>query len=70
MAKRRTKKATAKNMGFKQILVSLGILFSVFLFIIKLFIRHTSWVEVFTPISIALFIVFLISVVKTAVRKI
>ncbi|SEB20688.1 hypothetical protein [Pedobacter hartonius] len=70
MAKRRTRKAAAKKMGFKQVIVSLAILFSAVLFIIKIFIGSVGWFEVFAPIIIAFVIVFLLSAIKAGIRKI
>lgn len=68
MAKRRTKKT--KQRGFKEILILLGMLFSSILFIIKIFIGRIGWLEVFAPVIIVFLILFLLSVLKTAVRKV
>jgi len=67
MAKRRTRKT--KQRGFKEILVLLGMLFSSILFIIKSIFRSIGWLEVFAPVVIVFLILFLLSVLKTAVRK-
>jgi len=68
VAKRRTKKT--KQRGFKEILILLGMLFSSILFIIKIFIGRIGWLEVFAPVIIVFMILFLLSVLKTAVRKV
>ena len=68
MAKRRTKKT--KQKGFKEILILLGMLFSSILFIIKIIIGRIGWLEVFAPVIIVFLILFLLSVLKTALRKV
>lgn len=70
MAKRKTKKTTANQTGLKQALILLGITFSGILFIIKLVTGGVGWFEVFAPVVIAFFIVFLLSVMKSILRKI
>ena len=65
MAKRRTKQT-----GIKQILISLGILFSAILFIIKVITGGIGWLEVFAPVIIAFLIIFLLSAIKAALRKV
>jgi hypothetical protein len=70
MAKRKTKKTTANQTGLKQTLILLGIIFSSVLFIIKLVTGRVGWFEVFAPVVIAFFIVFLLSVMKSILRKI
>lgn len=68
MAKRRTRKT--KQRGFKEILILLGVLFSCILFIIKIIFGRIGWLEVFAPVIIIFLILFLLSVLKTAVRKV
>ncbi|MCX2483763.1 hypothetical protein [Pedobacter sp. MR2016-24] len=70
MAKRRTKKTTAHQTGFKKAVISLGILFSVILFLIKIITGSMGWFEVFAPVLIAFFILFMLSVLRTVLRKI
>jgi uncharacterized membrane protein YjjP (DUF1212 family) len=70
VAKRRTKKITTKGRSFKEVLVLLGILFSAILFMIKVITGGMGWFEVFTPVLIAFFIIFLLSVLKAAVRRV
>ncbi|WP_157263145.1 hypothetical protein [Pedobacter sp. R20-19] len=68
MAKRRTRKT--KQKGFKEILILLGMLFSCILFVIKIIFGRIGWLEVFAPVLIVFLILFLLSVLKTAVRKV
>jgi len=68
VAKRRTKKT--KQRGFKEILILLGMLFSSILFIIKIIIGRIGWLEVFAPIVTIFCILFILSVLKTALRKV
>ncbi|WP_025142199.1 hypothetical protein [Pedobacter jeongneungensis] len=68
MAKRRTRKT--KQRGFKEILILLGMLFSCILFIIKIIFGRIGWLEVFAPVIVVFLILFLLSVLKTAVRKV
>jgi glucan phosphoethanolaminetransferase (alkaline phosphatase superfamily) len=70
VAKRRTKKITTKGRSLKEVLILLGILFSAILFIIKVITGGIGWLEVFAPVLITFFIVFLLSVLKTALRKV
>lgn len=70
MAKRRTKKTTTKGRSLKEVLILLGILFTAILFMIKMIAGGIGWFEVFTPVLIAFFIVFLLSVLRTALRKV
>lgn len=70
MAKRRTKKIIAKGRSLKEVLILLGVLFSAILFMIKVIIGGIGWFEVFTPVLIAFFIVFLLSVLKAVLRKV
>ena len=65
MAKKRTKQT-----GVKQILISLGILFSAILFIIKVITGSIGWLEVFAPVIIAFLLIFLLSALKAALRKV
>jgi len=68
VAKRRTRKT--KQKGFKEILILLGMLFSCILFVIKIIFGRIGWLEVFAPVLIVFLILFLLSVLKTAVRKV
>lgn len=70
MAKRKSKKTTANQTSIKQVLISLGILFSTILFLIKVITGSVGWLEVFAPVVIAFFIVFLLSALKTIIRKV
>jgi len=45
-------------------------LFSSILFMIKIIIGRIGWLEVFAPVIIVFLILFLLSVLKTAVRKV
>ncbi|WP_316839830.1 hypothetical protein [Pedobacter gandavensis] len=67
MAKRRSKK---NRIGFNRVLISLGILFTAILFIIRVIFGTVSWFEVFAPVIIAFFIVFLLTALKSALRKV
>lgn len=67
MAKRKNKK---NRIGFNQVLISLGILFTSMLFIIKMIIGRIGWFEVFTPVMIAFFIIFLLNTLKSILRKV
>ncbi|WP_442591222.1 hypothetical protein ACSBL2_08315 [Pedobacter sp. AW31-3R] len=70
MAKRRSKKATARSGSLKKTVVSLGILFSIILFIIKIITGSVGWFEVFTPVVIAFFIVFVLFAIRAVLHKI
>jgi len=70
VAKRKIKKTTTNQTGIKQALISLGILFSVILFLIKIITGSVGWLEVFAPVMIAGFIVFLLNGLKAMLRKI
>lgn len=45
-------------------------LFSCILFIIKIIFGRIGWLEVFAPVIIVFLILFLLSVLKAAVRKV
>lgn len=68
MAKRRTRKT--KQSRFKEILILLGMLFSGILFTIKIIFGRIGWLEVFAPVIIVFLILFLLSVLKNALRKV
>jgi len=70
VAKRRTKKTAAHQTGFKKAVISLGILFSMILFLIKIIAGSIGWFEVFAPVLIAFFILFLLSLLRMVLRKI
>ena len=69
MAKRKTRKASSQKMSFKQVIVLLGILFSVLLFMIKTLTGRTGWFEIFTPVLIAFAIVFVLSGIQIVLKK-
>lgn len=57
-------------MGIKTVLISLGILFSVILFLIRLVTDGIGWFEVFAPVLITFLLIFLLSALRTVMRKI
>ena len=65
MAKRKNKKR-----DFKTIIVSLGILFSIILFVVKIIFGSVGWLSVFAPVIFAFLIVFLLAVLKDTIKKI
>lgn len=65
MAKRRAKKRDVKT-----VLISLGILFTVIMFVVKLIGGNIGWFEVFAPLLIAFFIAFIISALKTMLNRV
>ena len=69
MAQRRRKKTSVYQAGINQVVILLGVLFSAVLFIIKLITGGVGWFQIFTPVLIAFFVVFLLSVLKTALKK-
>lgn len=70
MAKRKTKKTTTNQTGIKQVLISLGILFSATLFIVRFIAGGIGLFEVFAPVLIAFLLVFLLSVLRSILRKV
>ncbi len=70
MAKRRTTKSRTKKREVKTVLISLGIVFSIIMFVVKLIGGSIGWFEVFAPLLIAFFIVFVISILKTVLNKV
>jgi hypothetical protein len=70
MAKRRNKRVSRSRTGFKWVLISLGITFSAILFILKILTGNVGWLQVFYPVVIAFFIIFLLSVFKAMLKKI
>jgi len=69
VAQRRRKKTSVYQAGINEVVILLGLLFSAVLFIIKVITGSVSWFEIFTPVIIAFLIVFLLSVLKTTLRK-
>ena len=65
MAKRKNKKK-----DFKTVIISLGILFSVILFVLKIIFGSVGWLSVFAPVIFAFLIVFLLAVLKDTIKKI
>jgi len=65
LAKRKNKKS-----DFKTIIVSLGILFSIILFIVKIIFGSVGWLSVFAPVIFAFLIVFLLTVLRDTIKKI
>ncbi|MFN8297267.1 MAG: hypothetical protein U0T69_13805 [Chitinophagales bacterium] len=65
MAKRKNKKR-----DFKTIIVSLGILFSIILFVVKIIFGSVGWLSVFAPVIFAFLIVFLLTVLRDTIKKI
>ncbi|HEX7903867.1 MAG TPA: hypothetical protein VF487_08320 [Chitinophagaceae bacterium] len=65
MAKRKKK----KTQGLQTILIYLAILFTAVLFTIKLFSRSVGWLDVFAPLLVVFLIIFLLSVLKIAAKK-
>jgi cell shape-determining protein MreD len=63
-------KKKKRKTGFITILLYLGIVFTGILFMVKLVFKSVSWLDVFAPLLITFFIIFLLSVVKTAVKKV
>lgn len=70
MAKRRAKKTKTNQAGIHQVIISLGVLFSVGIFAIKITTGSRSWFEVFAPVLIAFLLVFLLSALKAILRKV
>jgi hypothetical protein len=64
LAKRKNKKK-----DFKTIIVSLGILFSIILFVVKIIFGSVGWFSVFAPVVFAFLIVFLLTVLKDTIKK-
>jgi len=69
VAKRRRKKTSGYQPGFKQVLILLGLLFSAALFLIKVITGGVGWFEIFAPVIVAFFIVFFLEVLRTSIRK-
>jgi len=65
LAKRKNKKS-----DFKTIIVSLGILFSIILLIVKIIFGSVGWLSVFAPVIFAFLIVFLLTVLRDTIKKI
>jgi hypothetical protein len=65
LAKRKNKKR-----DFKTIIVSLGILFSIILFVVKIIFGSVGWLSVFAPVIFAFLIVFLLTVLRDTIKKI
>ena len=65
MAKRKNKKK-----DFKTVIISLGILFSVILFVLKIIFGSVGWLSVFAPVIFAFLIVFLLTVLRDTIKKI
>jgi hypothetical protein len=65
LAKRKSKKR-----DFKTIIISLGILFSIILFVVKIIFGSVGWLSVFAPVIFAFLIVFLLAVLKDTIKKI
>jgi len=65
LAKRKNKKS-----DFKTIIVSLGILFSIILFVVKIIFGSVGWLSVFAPVIFAFLIVFLLTVLRDTIKKI
>ncbi len=66
--KKKTRKSTRK--GLVETLLSLGVLFTCLLFFAKLMGGKLSWLEVFAPFVAASFISFIISILKTVLKRI
>ncbi len=62
MAKKKRKR------NFSNTLISLGVAFTIVLFVVKIIVGRLGWLDVFAPLLIAFFIIFLLSVLKTAVK--
>lgn len=69
MAKRRRKKTSAYQAGINQVVILLGLMFTAVLFIIRVIAGGVGWFEIFTPVIVAFFIVFLLSVLRTTLKK-
>jgi hypothetical protein len=61
------KKKTKTNLA--STLVFLGIVFTVILSMVKLLFKSVGGLDVFAPLLIAFFILFLLSLVKAVVKK-
>jgi hypothetical protein len=65
MAKRKKNKTT-----LEKLLLTLGIAFTIILGGIKIFFNNGSWLKVFSPIFIVFIILFIMNLLKSAVKKI
>lgn len=65
MAKKRKKKS-----DFQTLLITLSVAFCIILFIIKISFGNLGWIEVFSPIILVFLILFIINLLKMAVRKV
>ena len=64
MAKRKKNKS-----GFDNILISVGILFTIILGVIKIISGSGSWFRVFTPLIVVFIVIFLIKIIKSLINK-
>jgi len=55
--------------GFSNMLIYLGVVFTIVLFLIKIVAGSVGWLEVFTPVLLVFFILFLLAVLKTLIKK-
>lgn len=69
MSKRRAGQKRTTRRGLQDVLISLGILLTSILLIIKYIWGGISWLEVFTPVMIVFFIYFLLAVLKIVYNK-
>ncbi|MEJ5962222.1 hypothetical protein [Pedobacter immunditicola] len=70
MAKRRAYQKRRNHRGLQDVLISLGILLSLILFIIKFTWGGIGWIEIFAPVMIVLFISFLLAALKKVFERI
>jgi len=70
MAKRRVHQKRRNHRGLQDVLISLGILLSLILFIIKLTWGGIGWIEIFAPVMIVFFMTFLLAAIKKVFEKI
>lgn len=70
VAKRIKKSVNNKKRNISDVLIMLGVLFTIILFFIKITIGSVGWLGVFAPTITAFFIVFILSALKMVIRKI
>lgn len=61
-------KKKKQKFEFKTVLVYMGIVFTGILFILKIFSKNIGWLDVFAPLLVAFLLIFLVSVLKIAIK--
>jgi len=70
MAKRTALQKRNNKRGLQDVLISLGILLSLILFIMKFVWGGIGWLEIFAPVMIVFFISFLLAAIKKVFERI